>query len=386
MGKVPRATVIITCYNLGRYLDEAVNSVLAQTMQDFEIIIIDDGSTDEYTRSLIANYQKPKTKIISTKNRGLPAARNLALAQARGRYLCCLDADDLYEPSFLGKACAVLDADPGVGFVSCWYRTFGEEKLEVKFELWELEDFLIQNRACTASLFRKNAWKKVGGYDERLVGYIDWEFWINILKHGYTCHTIKEFLFRYRVRPDSMVTKSNQPETRNVIMEIIIEKHKDIFQKSAIPVLLGKDNIIGQLLDWTRKQDAAKQWFLERNKEHEKYIRELLDAKEWFLQQLENHKAAMADQRAEIARQHELIVQQQQAITQQRESIAQQQMEIARLDKEITQMRSVIDLKDHELRSVYASKVWELGNAFKDARHSFLALVKLPVRIIRSCF
>src|SRR5436189_1310286 len=92
--EVPAVSVIIPCYNLGQYLDEAVESVLAQTYQDFEIVIVDDGSTDSTTRALLADYHRPGTRVIHAAHAGVSAARNLAIAHSTGAYLCALDADD----------------------------------------------------------------------------------------------------------------------------------------------------------------------------------------------------------------------------------------------------------------------------------------------------
>ena len=94
----PRISVIVPCYNLGAYLDEAVKSVLAQTYQDFEILIVDDGSTDPVTISLLDHYAQPKTTVFRTSNQKLAAARNFLIARARGTYLCALDADDKLHP------------------------------------------------------------------------------------------------------------------------------------------------------------------------------------------------------------------------------------------------------------------------------------------------
>src|SRR5579862_7046804 len=99
----PRVSVIVPCYNLGEYLDEAVESVLAQTYQDFEILIVDDGSTNDKTRTILSNYARPRTTVYRTPNRGLAAARNFLVARARGEYLCALDADDKLHPTFLEK-------------------------------------------------------------------------------------------------------------------------------------------------------------------------------------------------------------------------------------------------------------------------------------------
>src|SRR5262249_6198083 len=124
----PKVSVIIPCYNLGQYVDEAVQSVLDQTFQDFEIIIVNDGSTDPATNRLLSDYDRPQTRVITTDNRGLAAARNLAAAHATGEYICALDADDRLERPYLEKAVRILDDDAEIAFVSCWLRTFGEEE------------------------------------------------------------------------------------------------------------------------------------------------------------------------------------------------------------------------------------------------------------------
>src|SRR5690606_16337708 len=90
-GKV---SVVVTCYDLGRFLDEAVGSVLAQTYRDFEILIVDDGSTDPLTLELLAGYRRPRTTVVRTANHGLPAARNEGIRRTDGEFVCCLDADD----------------------------------------------------------------------------------------------------------------------------------------------------------------------------------------------------------------------------------------------------------------------------------------------------
>ena len=103
-------SVVVSCYNLGSYLDEAVQSVLNQSYQDFEIII--DGSDDAATRHMLASYRRPRTRIVRTANRGLASARNTGLEASSGRYLSFLDADDVLEPAFLERAVTELERDP----------------------------------------------------------------------------------------------------------------------------------------------------------------------------------------------------------------------------------------------------------------------------------
>lgn len=207
---MPGVSVIIPCYNLGQYLDEAVDSVLAQTYRDFEIIIVNDGSTDEFTNRLLADYDKPKTRVLTTRNQGLSAARNNGIRIAAGEYICCLDADDKYHPQFLEKTVRILDADSNrsVGFVTTFVQVFGESE-----DIWHCSDYrpfrlVVENLIQVASLFRRECWEKVGGYATNLTAYEDWNFWLAIVGRGYEWRSIREPLFFYRDRPGSMMKRA----------------------------------------------------------------------------------------------------------------------------------------------------------------------------------
>lgn len=352
--KTPKISVVITCHNLGKYLREAVDSVLCQTLQDLEIIVVDDSSDDKETVDILAHLDNQKVQVIRVEKRNVSAARNCGIRESRGKYICCLDADDVLEPTYLEKAVIVLDEEPTIGFVGCWYKAFGEKQWIFRPEGVSLTDFLIENRAPITSLFRKEAWEKVGGYDERLGGYEDWEFWINVLAHGYGCRVLKEILFKYRVRNHSKIKKSNLPENREKIMPEIIDKHQGIFMKHAVGVLVGKEKIIGGLLDFARKQDEAKRYFIKRDKEHEQYIKELQDAIKRNADQVENHKREIGQLKGEITCQHVLI----------------------------NHLKYTIHKNEHEIRSIYLSKVWKLGCAFRDAKHSLRAFLLLPFRVV----
>jgi len=310
-GNAPKVSVVIPCYNLGRYLDEAVDSVLRQTMQDFEIIIVNPGSTDELTNALLSGYKKAKTKIIMTGPKKAGAARNAGIAVSRGRFVCCLDPDDILEPECLERAGTILETRPEVGIVTFWYKIFGEGHGDVTPESATLADFLVDNCACTASLFRREAWEKTGGYDEILPGYEDWDFWISILDRGYRAHILKEFLFRYRVRQDGKHQRSDSPEFRNEIMDRIIAKHAVAFRKHSLEVIRGKDRLLGDYrLCWRHREEE----FDQLQGHHEganRYIRELEERL---------RKDAMGT------------------------------------------LRRRLDEREHELRSVYASKAWKVGS------------------------
>ncbi len=208
---MPKVSVIIPCYDLGIFLDEAVDSVLSQSFQDFEIIIVNDGSTDADTNQMLQSYDKPRTKVLWTENQGLPSARNHGIRASQGEYVCCLDADDKYHPDFLARTVEVLNVDHSekVGFVTTWVTVFGEENYEWKTEGYKPPRLALENVVHVASLFRRKCWTEVGGYATNLEGYQDWNFWISIVAIGYTWDCVEEALFYYRKRKGSMVSSSD---------------------------------------------------------------------------------------------------------------------------------------------------------------------------------
>jgi glycosyltransferase involved in cell wall biosynthesis len=266
---MPKVSVVIPCYNLGQYLNEAVESVLKQTFQDFEIIIVNDGSTDDFTNHLLANYDKPKTRVIKTENRGLPAARNRAIKESVGKYILPLDADDKIERTYLEKAVNIFETKPQIDFVSCWYEEFGERNQKCVLIPFETYELLIRNHLIVASMFKKSCWEKVGGYAEDMNGYQDWNLWIGFLEQGYQYEIIKDYLFFYRVRPNSMVTNSNKKENKIKLIGQIIAKHPDFYKKYLAEIIFANQNMeirhqqqIRQMINsFSWKITAPLRWF-----------------------------------------------------------------------------------------------------------------------------
>ncbi len=241
----PIVSVVIPCFNLGKYLGEAVDSVLGQTLKETEIIVVDPGSTEEATRAILADFRRPRTTVVFSGRMRAGAARNLGISRARGRYICCLDADDILEPSCIEKCVAALDADEGIGIATFWFSIFGEPTGLTRPLSATLVDFLVENCACTAALFRREAWGKAGGYDEELEGYEDWDFWIGIMELGYRAHIIREPLFRYRDRADGKHRASDTGARRDGIVRRIMARHESSFRAHALEVIFGKDRQIG---------------------------------------------------------------------------------------------------------------------------------------------
>jgi glycosyltransferase involved in cell wall biosynthesis len=244
----PRVSVIIPCFNLGQYLDEAVESVLAQTYPDFEIVVVDDGSTDERTKVLLDDYRRPATKVVRSENRGLPAAKNLGLAHSSGAYVSMLDADDRLAPGFLEKSVAALDGSADVSFVSHWLRTFGDEVREWTPSRCDFPSLLDVNTVNGAALVRRSALESVGGFDESMRdGCEDWDIWITLVERGFRGQILPEVLFYYRQRPDSMSRLMMEGDGHPRLYRRLAEKHAASYSAHARTLIGRRENDIAVL-------------------------------------------------------------------------------------------------------------------------------------------
>lgn len=201
----PLVSVVITNFNYGQYLHEAIDSVLAQTFQDFEIILIDDGSTDPFTKKILSTLDKPKTRVVFQTNQGLPTTRNNGIKIAQGKYICCLDCDDCLRPTYLEKCIYQLETR-NLGVCFSWVETFGEST-----GIWQNGPFLIDvlmrgNSVSVSAVFRRTLWEEVGGYKEAMTHHVcdDWEFWLTLAEQGAVGYCIPEPLLLHRKHSASM--------------------------------------------------------------------------------------------------------------------------------------------------------------------------------------
>jgi glycosyltransferase involved in cell wall biosynthesis len=238
-------SVVIPCFNHGGYIREAIAAVRAQTYSNFEIIIVNDGSTDTATVKVLEDLsmEEPDLKIIHQDNMGLSAARNTGIRRAEGEYILPLDADDLLEPEFLEATVAVLEREPEVGFVYTWVKYFGAVD-----GIWETPEYdpdllLVQNICTAASLFRHEAFDRAGGYRTDMVyGFEDWDFWIYLMEAGWTGKCVDMPLFLYRKHQSGSMLGNSQ-KYRDFLVGKITEHHLDTF-KSRLPVVLAaKDKL-----------------------------------------------------------------------------------------------------------------------------------------------
>ena len=195
----PIVSVIMPCFNQGQFMEEAVESIIAQTFTPVEIIIINDGSTDIETVRLLNHYQKPNVSVIHTENRGPSAARNVGIHQAKGQYILPVDADDRIAPTYLEKAVPILASQPEIGIVYTQAELFGAKTGSFDLPPYQFPDILLGNMIFNSSLYRKADWEKVGGYNENMVcGWEDYDFWLSILELGKDVFRIPEVLYYHR--------------------------------------------------------------------------------------------------------------------------------------------------------------------------------------------
>lgn len=242
---MPKVSVIIPCYNQGQYIDEAVDSILNQTYQDFEIIIVDDGSTDKFTKEKLENYHKPKTKVILTENRGVSAARNTAIKNSSGEYILPVDGDDKIDCTYLEQALEIIENNNDLTIVYCDAEFFGNETGILQLPLFNIEKFLFSNMIHVSGLFPRKAYDEIGGYDENMKdGLEDWDFWLSLIENGANVYKISKPLLKYRKYPTSRQTLLNTNLPRTIeINSYIFDKHLSFYSKVlGHPMTLYKNN------------------------------------------------------------------------------------------------------------------------------------------------
>jgi glycosyltransferase involved in cell wall biosynthesis len=182
-------SVIIPAYNQGHYLGEAIQSVIDQTYPDFELVVVDDGSTDK-TAQVACSFSDPRIRYIHQENRGLSAARNTGILRSSGEYLTFLDSDDLFVADKLETLLNAMQRDPELGFVAGQAVLIDENALPLGkvFDTPLPENpahLLLWNPLHVCSVMMRRDWqKKVGLFDESLHAYEDWDMWLRLARAG----------------------------------------------------------------------------------------------------------------------------------------------------------------------------------------------------------
>lgn len=237
MNKRPKISVVLPTYNRAQLLKRSIQSVLDQTYKDFEVIVVDDGSTDnteEVVRRLI--IKDKRVRFIKFKeNKGANAARNAGIRASRGKFVAFQDSDDVWNPIKLAVQIKVLNKAPKeVGAVYCAWRVVGEKSKimppkRILNKSGNIHKVLLRGNFITTQVvvLKKDCFRKVGLFDENLPRYQDWEMWIRVAKY-YNFKFIDKLLVIQYMQKKSI---SANREAQVLATGYILEKHKDDFRK-----------------------------------------------------------------------------------------------------------------------------------------------------------
>jgi len=234
-----KISVIIPCYNQARYLPEAIESLVKQTYKNWECIIVNDGSTDdtaEVAKQLIEKYPDRSILFIDKPHSGVSDTRNEAIKAAASEWILPLDSDDMFERTFMQRAVDIIQQEEKVDIVFANLQEFGAANGE-----WIPADYLrfkvlLEDTMPYSSLYRKELWRRVGGYDELLSAVRqpeDWSFWISCSRYNPVVRRIAEKLFLYRVHPQSTYVRMIKPN-RELSSAFVATCHPDLYPVAGL--------------------------------------------------------------------------------------------------------------------------------------------------------
>lgn len=256
MSSFSKVSIVIPTYNSAQYLSETIESAMASSYANLEILVVDDGSTDdsqEILKTWTSRYPDI-IKVYTQSNQGPSIARNFGIYQATGKYVLPLDSDDKIHPEYISMAVERFERDEDVKVVYCEAEKFGVKQGHWKLKPFSLSDLALDNMIFVSALFKKSDWKKAGGYDPRFVaGWEDWEFWINMLKNGGKVEKLPVVGFFYRIRKGSR-RKSTDRAGKLMTIELLNRKHSDFFERHLSGPLRnprGVSRIVNPILNLT---------------------------------------------------------------------------------------------------------------------------------------
>jgi glycosyltransferase involved in cell wall biosynthesis len=266
---VPTVTVIMPIYNAAAHVREATESILSQTFADFELLAVDDGSSDD-SASLLRGYGDPRLRVErNERNLGLVATLNRAVGRAKGRYIARMDADDVSLPTRLAEQVAYLESHPDVSGVSAAYEFIDEEgrRLPVDYGLlrpvgpallrWSLH---FGTFFChPASMLRREVFENTGGYDPDFAHAEDYELWLRATTR-FRLDNLPRVLLRYRVHGENVSGTHRADQLRNAhralsrsiaeqLGEEVLLAHAAILRDAIAPETFSEAVAAGGLLD-----------------------------------------------------------------------------------------------------------------------------------------
>jgi glycosyltransferase involved in cell wall biosynthesis len=252
LQETPLVSVVIPYYNLGNFIGECVDSVYQSNGSRFEVVIVNDGSTDpESCEALdkLRQRQLPDLRILDIPNGGLANARNIGVEDAKGELVTFLDADDMVGPDFLARATAVMQRYRNVHLVYSWVRFFDGGKGIWHSWSFDLPYLLCHNQLVPIAMVRRATFLEHGRNKSHIIyGLEDLEGWISLAEAGCGGVAIPEALVQYRIRSDSMF-KAIEPDKKLYLYDLISSEHPALYERYGLE-LFNLQNANGPAYAW----------------------------------------------------------------------------------------------------------------------------------------
>ena len=231
-----KISIIVPCYNQGNFLTDAIDSVLSQTFQNLECLIVNDGSTDG-TEEIGKHFARldRRIRLLNKKNGGLADARNFGIAASRGEYILPLDADDILLPEACRTLHQALEEHRSAHIAYPDYHSFGEQNGRVSCISEEefYNPYRSDNGLPYFSLYRREVWEKIGGYRTNMTwGYEDWDFWLAALAAKFSAIHVAVPLVRYRTKKESMLTGARKYHSE--LTAQMVMNNKGLFDQATL--------------------------------------------------------------------------------------------------------------------------------------------------------
>ena len=226
-----KVSIIVPCYCQAEYLPETLDSVMAQSYENWECVIVNDGSPDNTEDVAQAYCQRDnRFKYVYQSNQGLAVARNTGVAHSNGTFILPLDSDDWIDATYVEKAVKCFEREPGLKLVYCKAALFGAET-----GLWDLPEYhyhklLWKNCIFCTAMYRKVDYEKTRGYNPNMrYGFEDWDFWLSLLSETDRVCCLDEPLFHYRVKESSMLKDLKDSRLEATYIQIY-NNHKALYE------------------------------------------------------------------------------------------------------------------------------------------------------------
>ena len=235
--KLPLVSIIVPCYNQAQYLSEALDSVLLQTYQDWECIVVNDGSSD-HTDKIAEEYRAKDSRIkyLIQENQGVSIARNNGIYHSSGEFILPLDADDKLAPTYIEKAVARFREYPRTKVVYSLVKCFGESNNLFDLPPYKYESMLWRGLIVCTAMYRRSDFDKTIGYNPNMRnGLEDWDFWLTLISKDDEVHRIEEELFYYRKKKESR-TSNSMKYLRDLYIQMY-RNHKCIYDNYSEDII-----------------------------------------------------------------------------------------------------------------------------------------------------